>query len=286
MTSAGTLFLCATPIGNLEDITLRALRVLSEVNLIIAEDTRRTAKLLHHYQIQKPVISFHAHSRQSRKEKIISLLLKGNQVALVSDSGMPVISDPGEDLVRGAVEKAIPVVVVPGANAAITALCYAGMPSVPFTFYGFLPRKKTERKKILNEISSLAQTSVFYEAPHRILKTLQCMEAVLGKRELCVAREMTKLHEEILRGTAGEIRKQLSEAHVRGEFTIVVERARYNKLELKDGKDTLMGHLSELLGQGVPKKQAIKEVARMAGVPKRSVYSLSLQPEGEKHARI
>lgn len=217
----GILYLCATPIGNLEDVTFRALRMLKEVDLIAAEDTRRTRKLLSHYAIHTPLTSYHEYSRRSRDKQIIGLLREGKQVALVSDAGLPGISDPGEKIVKLAIENGIKVVPVPGPNAALAALVVSGLPASRFCFEGFLPAVSKARTKRLNALKNEKRTLIFYEAPHRLKKTIADLLAVLGDRQVSVARELTKVYEEIWRG-------KLSAALVyfknpRGEFTLVVE---------------------------------------------------------------
>jgi len=197
----GTLYLCPTPIGNLEDITLRALKILKRVDFIAAEDTRVTVKLLNHYEIKTPLISYHEHNQRQKGPEIIQLLLNGKNVALVTDAGTPGISDPGEDLVKLAVAEEIPVVPLPGAVAAICALVASGLSTERFVFEGFLPRKPKDRNQRLRLIATEPRTIVFYEAPHRILKTLEYLREALGNRKISVAREITKLHEEFFRGT-------------------------------------------------------------------------------------
>src|SRR5208283_5872255 len=201
--SKGRLFVVGTPIGNLEDITLRAIRILKEVDLIACEDTRRTQELLNHYQIRTPTISYHEHNEMTRAPELVIKLTEGNNIALVSDAGMPVVSDPGFRLVHLAVRHSIPVVPVPGASAFVAALAASGLPDDKFRFLGFLPSKKGERRKALEELKDATKTLVFYEAPHRLLEMLKDAREILGEREIVIAREVTKVHEQFLRGTIG-----------------------------------------------------------------------------------
>ena len=265
----GLLYLVATPIGNLEDITYRAVRLLGEADLIACEDTRQTRKLLDHYGIHKPAISYHDHNEQERSEDLVGRLLGGATVALVSDAGMPLVSDPGYRLVHAAVEAGIPVVPVPGPSAGIAALAASGLPTDAFHFGGFLPPKTGQRARVLESLAAEEATLVFYEAPHRILETLEAVEATLGPRPVVVARELTKMHEEFLRGTAAEVRAQLAARDsVKGEITLLVGKAVAPPLD-----DTpLEEAVAALIREGVPKMDAIKQVARRRGLSKREVY--------------
>ncbi|MGQ9558762.1 MAG: 16S rRNA (cytidine(1402)-2'-O)-methyltransferase [Desulfurispora sp.] len=222
---SGTLYLCATPIGNLGDITLRALEVLRGVDLVAAEDTRRTRQLLAHYDIHVPLTSFHEHNWKSKGPQLVRQLQEGRSIALVTDAGMPGISDPGSELVALAVEAGLKVVPVPGATAAIAALVVSGLPAERFCFEGFLPARAAERRRALADLAGERRTLVFYEAVHRVDKTLADMLAVLGDRRICVARELTKLHEEIWRGTLSGAVEYFSGRPLKGEFTLVVEGA-------------------------------------------------------------
>jgi len=265
---SGILYIVSTPIGNLEDITLRALRILKEVDRIACEDTRQTGKLLNHYGISKPLISFYEHNERERAEELVGMLEAGQNIALVSDAGTPLIADPGYRLVRLAREKSITVTPIPGASAALAALSASGLATDAFTFRGFLPAKSAQRRRIL-ETCGLSETTVFYEAPHRILETLEDAQAVLGpRRPLVVAREITKLHEEFLAGTAEEIRLALaSRPSVKGEFVILVGKgeAAPEVLSVPEAVDAL-------LREGVPRMDALKQVARRYGLSKREVY--------------
>jgi len=265
----GTLYLVATPIGNLEDITLRALRVLREAHLIACEDTRQTGKLLAHFGIAKPMVSYHEHNEAARTAELIAKLESDATVALVSDAGTPLVSDPGYRLVTAAIGAGIVIIPIPGASAVLSALSGAGLPTDAFRFCGFLPAKQGQRKKALEALRSEDCTLVFYEAPHRILDTLSDVSAVYGERPVAVARELTKLHEEFLRGTADEVRARLAaRPSVKGEIVLLVGKgaAVASDTPIEDA-------VRELERKGVPRMDAIKQVARERGLSKRDVYS-------------
>jgi 16S rRNA (cytidine1402-2'-O)-methyltransferase len=267
-TMPGTLYLVSTPIGNLEDITLRALRVLREADLIACEDTRQTGKLLAHFGISKPMVSYHEHNEAARTAELIAKLETDVTIALVSDAGTPLVSDPGYRLVTAAIAAGFLVVPIPGASAVLGALSGAGLPTDAFRFCGFLPPKSGQRKKALKELSDEDCTLVFYEAPHRILDTLSDVSAVYGDRPVVVARELTKLHEEFLRGTADEVRTQLAaRASVKGEITLLIGKgaALISDTPIEEA-------VRELEQKGVPRMDAIKQVARERGLSKRDVY--------------
>ena len=278
----GTLYLVATPIGNLEDISLRALRVLREVPLIAAEDTRHTHKLLAHFGISTPTISYHQHSPQSRREQVLGALAAGD-VALVTDAGTPALSDPGQELVRNALAAGFPVVPLPGPAAAISALVASGLPTDAFTFVGFLPRKSTERRAVLERFHNAPETLVLYEAPHRLAATLADLRAVLGDREIVVARELTKLHEEWLRGPITRIEAHYAgEAEPRGEYTLVVagaapgsERAAASAQNDLTPEESARKRLRALLAEGLGTREAAARVARELGLTRREVYKLA-----------
>jgi 16S rRNA (cytidine1402-2'-O)-methyltransferase len=264
----GTLYLVATPIGNLEDITLRALRVLREADLIACEDTRQTGKLLAHFGIDKPMVSYHEHNETARTRELVGKLEAGANIALVSDAGTPLVSDPGYRLVTTAIGAGISVVPIPGASAVLGALSGAGLPTDAFRFCGFLPPKSGQRKKALEELRGEDCTLVFYEAPHRIVDTLSDIAAVYGERPVVVARELTKLHEEFLRGTADQVRAQLAaRPSVKGEIVLLV-----GKGALLASDTPIEDAVRELEQQGVPRMDAIKQVARERGLSKREVY--------------
>lgn len=229
----GTLYIVATPIGNLEDITLRALSILKSVHVIAAEDTRHTRKLLNHYDISKPLFSFHDHNERDRMDDLLEKLNRGEHVALVSDAGTPSVSDPGFRLVREAVREGVTVVPIPGVSAAITAICASGLPTDTFSFYGFPPRKKGKRKELLSQLKHEKNTLIFYESPHRIQSLIEDMMEVFGDREVVLAREMTKLHEEFLRGTLGHLRDVLDQRQdIRGECTLIISPAQEEPLDM------------------------------------------------------
>jgi 16S rRNA (cytidine1402-2'-O)-methyltransferase len=272
---AGKLYLVATPIGNLEDITLRALRVLrEEVAVIACEDTRQTQKLLHHFDIRKPLIAYHEHNEASRSAEIVQMLQREESVALVSDAGTPLVSDPGYRVVTAAVEAGVTVIPIPGASAVLAALAASGLPTNEFRFAGFLPPKQLARKKALEELSAETATLVVYESPHRILDTLADIQEVMGSRPVVLARELTKLHEEFLRGPAGEIREQLqARSSVKGEITLVIGRAEEQSGIAGDPLEAI----AALQNAGVERMEAIKSVAKRLGLPKREVYRLAME---------
>jgi len=268
----GRLYVVATPIGNLEDITYRGVRILSEVAWIACEDTRQTRKLLTHYRLHKPTLSYHEHNEASRTPELIAKLLAGDDVALVSDAGTPLISDPGSHLVERAIEEGIRVEPIPGPSAVLAALSASGIPAGEFHFAGFLPARASQRRKMLAELKDRPITVVLYEAPHRILSTLSDIAEILGERPLAAARELTKLHEEILRGTATGILQELaSRASVKGEFTLVIGRPATAPRPEMTCKQ-LRARVDELLSEGMSRMDAIKTVARSIGLPKREVY--------------
>jgi len=273
--SQSTLFLVATPIGNLEDITLRALRVLKEVDLIACEDTRHTARLLHHYGISTPRESHHEHNEASHTSRILALLRDGKNVALVADAGSPLLSDPGYTLVAACREAGFSVVPVPGPSAAIAALTASGLPTDCFYFAGFLPSRKGSRRKRLQEIAAIPATLVIYEAPHRLLETLEDMCAVLGGRQACLARELTKIHEEWLHGSLTDILGILrSRPAVRGEITVIVDRGLSAIAEAcPSWPASIAEHLQdEIRKSGSTQKEALKSIARQRGISRREAY--------------
>lgn len=270
---SGTLYVVATPIGNLEDITLRALRVLREVGLIACEDTRQTRKLLDHFGITTSAISYHEHNEAQRSTELVERLKSGASIALVSDAGTPLVSDPGHRLVTAAIAAGVPVVPIPGPSAAVSALSASGLPAGEFLFCGFLPPKSTQRRKVFELHKHSDCTVIFYEAPHRILDALADAAEVFGPRRMVAARELTKIHEEFLRGSAAEISAQLaSRPAVKGEFTLLIAPA-------EPGASTeeqlpVEGAVGLLEQQGIPRMDAIKQVARERGLGKRDVYRL------------
>jgi 16S rRNA (cytidine1402-2'-O)-methyltransferase len=271
---AGRLYVVATPIGNLEDITYRAVRVLGEASLIACEDTRQTHKLLEHYGIRRPTISYHEHNEAERTAELLERLRGGETIALVSDAGVPLISDPGYRLVHGAVAEGIRVEPIPGPSALLAALAASGLPTDAFHFGGFLPAKPRQRARALEALREEQATLIFYEAPHRIVETLQAVEEVLGPRPVVVAREITKLHEEFLRGQASEVRMQLAARDtVKGEITLLIAKAQGPPPD-----DTPLDEaVDALVRDGIPRMDAIKQVARRRGLSKREVYDSLLK---------
>ncbi|HZD59927.1 MAG TPA: 16S rRNA (cytidine(1402)-2'-O)-methyltransferase [Anaerolineae bacterium] len=267
----GKLYVCATPIGNLEDITLRVLRVLKEVDLIAAEDTRVTRKLLAHYGIHTRMTSYHEHNEASKGPELIEAMKSGKTVALVSDAGMPGISDPGHRLIKACIEQGIPVEAVPGPSSLITALVISGLPTDSFVFQGFLPRKKGERIKLLTDLLSAGHTIILFESPRRIATTLAEVADIDPLRDAVIARELTKKFEEVLRGTVTQLLELLERAPVKGEIVLLFGPARRERVVALT-EDELRNAVIQLMKNGVPKKQAISEIADKFGVSKRTVY--------------
>ena len=271
------LYLVATPIGNLEDMTVRALRILKEVDVIAAEDTRNTKKLCNYFEIETPLVSYHEHNLEQGGEKILSFLRQGKSVALVSDAGLPCISDPGADIVVKAIDEDFAVVPVPGANAALTALIASGIAPQPFYFFGFLNRNKKERRQQLEKLARREETMIFYEAPHRLKETLKDLELVLGNRKMTLARELTKKFEEFLRGTIEEAIVWANENEIRGEFCIVIDGNKNGEEDQNEEADwtnlSVVEHIDYLIEEkSINSKEAIKEVAKIRGLAKRDVY--------------
>ncbi len=272
----GTLYIVATPIGNLEDITLRALRILKEVSLIAAEDTRHTQKLLTHFDIRKPLTSYHDHNKDEKAEVIVARLKEGESVALVTDAGTPGISDPGYYLVNRAIEEGITVSPIPGPTAAMTAISASGLPTDSFVFGGFLPSRRQQRLKKLEALKDEAHTVILYEAPHRITPFLSDVLEVFGDRRAVLARELTKIHEEILRGKISDIINNIGQKTVKGEITLIVEGMRAKPPE--PSVLSLAEHVQKLVREdGISKKEAIARVAALRGVPKKIVYKETIE---------
>ena len=281
----GTLYVVATPIGNLEDITLRALRILREVDLVVCEDTRQTAKLLSHYQIEKPKISYHEHNELERAATLLLALQRGKQVALVSDAGTPCISDPGYRIVRNALESRIRVVPIPGPCSFIAALSTSGRPTDSFVFFGFLPARKSARRNALESLKNEQRTVIFFESCRRLVDTLADVEEILGERPLTVARELTKIYEEIFFGTPREAQTHFSNKPVKGEIVLMVEKGTLTKaaddLPEKSEIERKVTELTERLGMS--KNEALKELSAQYHVPKRTLYKLLLSStDGEE----
>ncbi len=272
----GTLYLCATPIGNLEDMTFRAVRVLREVDLIAAEDTRNSIKLLNYFEIKTPMTSYHEYNKIEKGRKLVSALLEGKNVALITDAGTPGISDPGEEMVRMCWEMGIPVTALPGASACITALTLSGLSTRRFAFEAFLPADKKERREILAGLESETRTVVLYEAPHRLVKTLEELLSSVGNRRLTVCRELTKKHETLWQTTVREAAKYYKEHAPRGECVLVVEgksrQALKEEAQAEWKELSIEAHMERYLSEGVDKKTAMKQVAKDRGVSKRDIY--------------
>ena len=267
----GKLYLVATPIGNLEDITLRAINVLKNVDLIAAEDTRHTLKLLNHLEISKPMISCHRHNENEKLNKIIEKLKEGKNIAIVSDAGTPGISDPGEEVVKEAIKENIQIIPIPGACAAINALIVSGIDTKEFYFLGFLPLNKKLRKEKLNEIKNINKTIILYEAPHKILNTINDLENILENRQVVFAREITKIHEEFIRGTIKEIKEKIE--NPKGEFVIIIEgNKNVENIENKLNLLTINEHYNYYENKGYSKKEIIKLIAKDRNVNKNEIY--------------
>ncbi len=276
--AVGCLFLVATPIGNLEDITLRALRVLKEADLVACEDTRQTQKLLNHYELRKQMVSYHAHNEMTRAPELLIEMEQGAKVALVTDAGMPAISDPGHHLVALCLRHKIPVVPVPGATALVAALAASGLPTEKFIFLGFLPNRSTDRRKALKPLAGEIRTIVFYEAPHRLREMLADALQILGNRPAVVAREVTKLHEEFARGTLMELATEFTRREPRGEITVLIGAPIAEAVQLPSASISLPQRVGEIMRErGVDQKVALKHAAREMGITKREAYQRMLR---------
>ena len=277
----GKLYLVPTPIGNLKDITLRALEILKEADVIAAEDTRQTLKLLNHFDIKKTLISYHMHNEQGKSEEIINRLKNGEKIALVSDAGMPGISDPGSIIIKKCVEDGIEFEVLPGATAFATALIYSALDSSAFAFRGFISRENKERNKLIEEIKEMKETLILYEAPHRLISTLTFLQESLGNREMAACRELTKLHEEIKRGRISEVKEHFLENQPRGEFVLVVSGKTEEEFEKEKMEEwehlTIEDHIRKYINDGFSKKDAIKMVAKDRNEPKSVIYKYSTE---------
>lgn len=281
--SPGTLYLCATPIGNLEDITLRVLRTLQEVDLIAAEDTRNTLKLLNHFEINTPMTSYHEYNKYDKTALLVQKLLEGTSIALVTDAGTPGISDPGEEIVRQAYQAGVTVTSLPGACACITALTLSGLSTRRFAFEAFLPHDKKERRALLQQLKTETRTIIIYEAPHHLRNTLAELLAALGNRSITLCRELTKLHETVQLSTLEEAIRHYSSNDPRGEYVLVLEGVAQAELDAQARtaweKFTLPEHMQYYLDKGMTKKEAMKQVATDRDVPKREIYQALLNAE-------
>ena len=270
------LYLVATPIGNLEDMTMRAIRILKEADVIAAEDTRNTKRLCNYFEIETPLVSYHDHNKEQGGEKLLQFLREGKTVALVSDAGLPCISDPGADIAAKAIEEDFAVVPIPGANAGITALIASGLSPQPFFFYGFLSRHKKDRRDSLELLKRRHETILFYEAPHRLKETLKDMQAIFGNRRIVMARELTKKFEEFLRGNLDEAIDWANTSEIRGEFCLVVEGNINGEEEEEENwweQLSIIEHVDQLISnENLSSKEAIKEVAKVRSLAKREVY--------------
>ncbi len=272
---AGTLYIVGTPIGNLEDITLRAIKILQSVDGIAAEDTRHTAKLLHHFDIKTPQQSYYEHNQHRRIPTLVESLRQGKTIALVTDAGMPGISDPGYELVKACIEANIPVIPIPGVSASLTALSAAGLPTDRFIFEGFLPTKNKERQNRLTILQTESRTIILYEAPHRLLETLEDLDQSLGsKRPIVIARELTKLHEEFWRGTLAEAVQYYQNHNPKGELTLVIAGVEETTTPLTE--DQIKAELQRLIQQGMSRSEASRQLAEATSVPRRQIYQLAL----------
>jgi len=281
----GILYVVSTPIGNLEDITHRAVRVLSEVDVIACEDTRHTRKLLNHYGVNTKTVSYHEHNERERAAELLESLESGLDLAIVSDAGTPGISDPGFRIVRLALENGVPVVPVPGPTALISALVASGLPSDEFFFGGFLPARKSQRRTRLMELASIPATLVFYEAPHRIAESLRDAREILGEREAVIARELTKLHEEILRGRLSELAQRFStgEEGARGEMVLMIDRKVIGAAPRASDSIEISALVAALVAEGVDARSALKKAAKKLGISRDEAYRrLSAERSREK----
>ena len=272
----GTLYIVGTPIGNLGDITIRAIETLKSVDVILAEDTRQTLKLLNHFNIQKHLVSYHRHNEDEKIKNVVDFLDSGKDLALVSDAGMPVISDPGQNLIKYLVANNYNIVTIPGVTAVITAIVKSGLDSTRFTFEGFLSINKKQRKQRLESLKNEERTMVFYEAPHKLLATVKDMYEVFGKRNICIARELTKLHEEYIHTTFEEAISKIEQFGIKGEIVLLIEGKDLSVLEQeikeKQNKIDSVTLVKEYMSKGISKKEAIKQVAKQKGVTKNEVY--------------
>lgn len=270
------LYICGTPIGNMEDMTLRAIRILGEVDLIAAEDTRQSVKLLNHFNIKTPLTSYYEHNKDTKGHQLINMLKEGKNIALVTDAGMPGISDPGEDLVRLCYENNIEVTIVPGPTAVITALVLSGLNTRSYIFEGFLPKNKKQRTEVLSRLKNETRTTVFYEAPHHLLNTLKDIYEYAGNRQIAVERELTKRHETVNKGFLEEIIDYFENNEPKGEFVIVLEGTSPEAVKASQlaeiNEMSIFDHFNSYIAQGMDEKSAMKQVAKDRGIGKRDVY--------------
>jgi len=270
----GSLYLVATPIGNLDDITYRAVEVLNKVSIIAAEDTRKSRILINRYDINTPMTSYHKFNEKESAEALLGKLLKGMDVAVISDAGTPGISDPAYEIVRKCLELEVVIIPVPGASAVIAALAASGLESDTFSFYGFFPKKKNKIIKLLNTLKFRQETLIFYESPQRILDSLQIIKDIFGNRKIVVAKEITKMYENFLRGTIDNVMEMLNEGNLKGEFVLLLSGAKKPK---EMGDESVKGLLKDKIGKGMTKKTAVEMIAETYNLPKNRVYKLSLE---------
>ena len=280
---AGKLYLCATPIGNLEDMTYRVVRTLKEVDLIGAEDTRNSIKLLNHFDIDTPMQSYHEFNKYDKAKELVQMMLDGKNIALITDAGTPGISDPGEELVKECLANGIEVTSLPGASACVTALSMSGLSTQRFCFEAFLPKDKRKKENVLKQLQNETRTIIIYEAPHRLTKTLKELEEVLGNRRVSINRELTKKYEESFLTTLKEAREKYEAEEPRGEFVLVIEGRDSEDIEQEERQKweemSLEDHMEIYLEQGLDKKAAMKKVAKDRGVAKRDIYNQLVQEE-------
>jgi 16S rRNA (cytidine1402-2'-O)-methyltransferase len=277
MSEQGKLYICGTPIGNLQDITLRTLDILKKVDLIAAEDTRRTAKLLNNYEIETSLTSYHEHNEKEKSRELILKLEMGQDLALVSDAGMPGISDPGAVIINKAIAKNIEVVPIPGPTALISALIVSCLPMDKFVFDGFIPRKGEEREKCFRNLEKQTRTTILYESPYRLKNTLQDLRLILQTRKIVVVRELTKFHEEKIYGTVTQVLEKLKDRDIKGEIVLVVAGREKNEIEEEGWEDlSIIEHVELLMENGYTKKESIKNVAKLRDLPKSKVYKKAI----------
>ncbi len=280
---AGKLYLCATPIGNLEDMTYRVVRTLKEVDLIGAEDTRNSIKLLNHFEIETPMQSYHEFNKYDKAKELVQMIKDGKSIALITDAGTPGISDPGEELVKECIENGIEVTSLPGASACVTALSMSGLSTQRFCFEAFLPKDKKKKENVLKQLQNETRTIIIYEAPHRLAKTLKELEEALGNRRVSINRELTKKYEESFLTTLKEAREKYETEEPRGEFVLVIEGKSFDDIEQEERQKweemSVEEHMDFYLNQGLEKKDAMKKVAKDRGVPKRDIYNQLVQEE-------
>jgi len=278
MSEKGKLYICGTPIGNLDDTTFRAVKTLEKVDLIAAEDTRRTEKLLNHFKIDNNLTSYHEHNEREKAEKLITELKDGYDIALVSDAGMPGISDPGLILIKEAIQAKIEIIPVPGPTALISALVVSGIQTDKFSFFGFVPRKGKEREQFIEEIINEEKTTIFYESPYRIKKIFEDLSEKIPERKAALIREITKIHEEKIYGTVSEIQDKIASSEIKGEIVVVIEGRTKEEVDTESWTDiSILEHVQLFMDNGYTKKEAIKKVAEVRGIQKKKVYKEAIQ---------